>query len=536
MRGTTLDAPTTPTDETPTENASPAVPPPLVDESMLEDRVPPHLRLSRRVAAITLMLGIIYLVFSFRPLWHTDVWGHLAYGRHLVATRSLPATEPLMPLAKGIPFIDSAWLSQVIGVLTIGKLGIAGLKGLAALAITACCGLLLQRTLSKTRSLAFALSAVLLFLWLDWTPLAVLRPQLAGLLCFLVLLHRTTSSRPRSADWWGIPLLMAVWANLHGSFVIGLAWLGAHTIGRAIDVFRHTGALRGILHDQRFRGHLLTAELSAAAALINPYGIALYAEVLTFGNNPNLLALTEWQTLYVRSTYGSVFLAASALLAVLYRFTPRRIAAWEVLVLLGLTIAGLWSARFLIWWGPVAAYLGMLHAHAVARRWFPWQATLPDSPVTGKWSLVTAGMIVIFLGFSPLGVRLLHKVDPKPQVALSKHTPLGTVGYLRENPPKGLIFNTYEWGDFLQWAGPPGLQVFVNSHAHLVPRDVWMHYMAVVDQSAGWDDVLDRYGVNTVILDKENREGLIKRLKDDAKWRVGYEDPQGAVFLRRKPI
>lgn len=536
MSGTTLEAPATPPAVPPSETPAPVGAPPLVDESMLEDRVPPHLRLSRRVAAVTLTLGIVYLVFSFRPLWHTDVWGHLAYGRQLIATRSLPATEPLMPLAKGVPFIDTAWLSQVIGVLTIGKLGVAGLKGLAALAITACCGLLLQRTLTKTRSLAFALAAMLTFLWLDWTPLAVLRPQLAGLLCFLVLIHRTTTTHPRTFDTWGIPLLIAVWANLHGSFVIGLAWLVAHAAGRAIDVLRRTGSLRGVWRDQRFRRHLLTAELSAAAALLNPYGIALYAEVLTFGNNPNLLALTEWQTLDTRSAYGTAFVVTSAFLAIVYRFTPRRVQAWEVLVLLGLSFAGLGSARFLVWWGPVAAYLGALHAHAAARRWFPWQPTLPESPVTGKWSLVTAGLIVIFLGFSPLGVRLLHKVDPKPQVALSKFTPLGTVAYLRENPPQGLVFNTYEWGDFLQWAGPPGMQVFVNSHAHLVPRDVWLHYLSVVEQSAGWDDVLDRYGVNTVILDKENREGLIKRMKDDAKWKVGYEDRQGAVFLRRKPI
>jgi hypothetical protein len=42
--------------------------------------------------------------------------------------------------------------------------------------------------------------------------------------------------------------------------------------------------------------------------------------------------------------------------------------------------------------------------------------------------------------------------------------------------------------------------------------------------------------VNVILLDHLNRNGLIKKLKDDTKWRVGYDDKQAIVFLRRKPI
>ncbi len=530
MSGTVLERPPV---KTPPEEQTEGL---SMDPSLLEDRVPDQWKSTRRLTGCVVLLGIVFFYFCVKPLWHTDLWGHLSYGKLIATSRLLPTTEPLMPLSKGEPMVDSAWLSQLIGYGTISTWGLAGVQGLSALCITAACALLLHRALMRTRSLFFATTAVVMFLWLDWAPLAVVRPQLAGLVCFLLLVHRTTSRHPRAADWWFIPLLHCVWANLHGSFLVGIAWLGVLTVGRAIDLVRRTGTLRSLTHDQTVRRLFLWCELSAAAALINPYGIGLYGEVLSFGQNANLTALTEWQVLDLRAPHGMVFLAMVAVLVCVYRVTPRRVASWEVLILIGLSVATLWSARFIVWWAPVAALLLVTHGRAATQRWFPWQAELAPSPRTGKWSLVSVGLAWIFFAYSPLGMRLMHHREPPADRALSSFTPVAAVNYLKEHPPQGQVFNTYEWGDYLQWAGPDGVQVFLNSHAHLVPRDVWVHYMQVIQEADGWPDILDRYGVNAILLDHLNRSCLVKRLKDDPKWRIGYDDKLAIVFLRRKPI
>jgi hypothetical protein len=527
MSGTVLEAP--PTQATPE-------PPPLADPALLEDRVPPHLKVSRRTAVAVLLFGLIYAWFVLRPLWHTDLWGHLAYGRALATTGRLPATEPLMTLSQGMPFVDTAWLSQLIGYATMTTLGVAGLQGLTALVITAMAILLQHRLQARTRSAVWGWVGLAGFLALAWAHLGVVRPQLAGLLCFVVLWHRVTSRRPSPHDLWGLPLLHLLWANLHGSFLIGLTVLGVMTLGRAIDVVRRTGTPRSLTHDAAVRRWLVITQLSAVATLVNPYGLGLHLEVFRVAENPNLLALTEWQALNLRSTPGEWFLASAALLILLARWTPRRIAAWEPLLLIGLGCGTLFSARFAIWWAPVAAYSLTLHTHATFRRWSPWRAELATSPTTGKWSVVAVGLVWIFFAYSPLGMRVIHKKEPNLEKALSASTPLGVTGWLREHPPKGLVFNPYEWGDYLQWAGPDGMRVFLNSHAHLVPREVWLHYLQVMEQSAEWPEILDRYGINTVILDKEYRESLIRRFKDDAGWSLGYEDARGVVFVRRKPV
>src|SRR5580704_13903703 len=72
----------------------------------LEDHVPVALRLPRVLAGFVALIGALYWCYSYQRLHHTDLWGHLAYGRLVCATRALPATEPLMPLSEGMPLVD----------------------------------------------------------------------------------------------------------------------------------------------------------------------------------------------------------------------------------------------------------------------------------------------------------------------------------------------------------------------------------------------------------------------------------------------
>ncbi|HID24571.1 MAG TPA: hypothetical protein EYP14_19530, partial [Planctomycetaceae bacterium] len=256
---------------------------PLPDASVLEERLPVWMRLSRRAAGWTTMIGVLFLFMNYRPLWHTDLWGHLAYGRIIWRTGGLPETEPLMPLARGVPFIDTQWLSQLIGYGVATALGVEGLKFAYGLAIAACAVLLLVSFQRRTRRTWLALLGLLAFLGVAWQQIAIIRPQLAGMICFTFLLAVLARRSPARWHWCAVPLLFVLWANLHGSFVVGLGLLASFCLGRAIDVIRHTGHWLSPFRDRRTRDSFLLTELAAGAALINPYGLGLYLEVLTFG-------------------------------------------------------------------------------------------------------------------------------------------------------------------------------------------------------------------------------------------------------------
>src|SRR5262245_29729355 len=241
------------------------------DISVLQDRVPPQLKLSPLVAGCTAVLGLLYLFLSYAPIWHTDVWGHLSYGRWIAQTGHVPTTEPLLPLAGGVPFIDTAWLSQWIAYLAFARWGVAALQGLYAACVTAIVATLGITLLRRTRRVPPAVFGLVSFGWLNYQPLSVQRPQIVGMLCFTLLFCWLTSARWRRWYWFAIPALFALWANLHGSFPMGLVLIAVLAVGTAIDAGRRLNESAGAFRFRPVVRLLLLLELSAAAALINPY-------------------------------------------------------------------------------------------------------------------------------------------------------------------------------------------------------------------------------------------------------------------------
>ena len=508
----------------------------LPDASHLEDHTPAALRAPRVLPAFAVFLGVLYVFLCSYPLWHTDLWGHLAYGRYICETGSIPKTEPLMPLSVGVRFADTAWLSQVLGYQMFEKYSYAGLQFLYAITIVASVALLLWRAYRRTSSYWWSLLAGLVFLVAEWKQLNIARPQLAGLCCYMAVLTIMTYRKWSPAVWLILPAIFALWANLHGSFVAGLLLLGCFAVGRSVDVLIRTRNIRAVWRDDRARRAILLTELAIVATLLNPLGYGIYAEILAVSGHPNFEDLLEWDVLSLRMLQGQGAAVLSIILVFVYRLTPRRISATEAFAIIGFLLSAMWVSRMIVWWVPPTAYFLSLHSAAIWRKYRHLPLVKQPSTRAGKWTLITAGLIWIFFGFSTFGGAVLRGTQPPPQVALSQLTPLGATEYLNKHHVTGQLFNTYEWGDYLIWAGPKDAQVLVASHAHLVPRWIWRHYMQVIKQVDEWQELFDRYSVNTIILDKLQREKLIKSLRREEGWKVGYEDSISVVFHRRKPI
>ena len=488
----------------------------------------------------TVALSVMFVLLSHVPLWHTDLWGHLQYGEILCTERAIPATEPIMPLAVNIPFVDSAWLSQVIAFTVFDRAGVAGLQCLYAACITACCALMLWISQRHGRGLVISLAAAAVWLALEWQQLPVIRPQLAGAVCFLALLACLSQRRCTKSLYVIVPGLMLLWVNLHGSFIMGLGLLSCFTLGRAIDVVRRSKRLTAIAHDAKTRQLLALALCGGLAVFVNPYGPQLYVHVLAFARNPNLANLTEWQKLSVTSQQGQIFAAALIVLIPMMYFSPRRETAAEILLLAGLGVATVWTSRMIVWFAPIAAYVFVLHGGALWNRYVHSPRRLPLGVPRRNWerTILVAVVIMTAGAFCPLG-RLIWSGPPVGfSAAVSSQTPVAAAQFLIERQPAGQMFNTYEWGDYLSWVGHRHAQrwpIFVASHAHLVPRQVWGDYMALIGAPADWEQRLDRYDVQTVVIDHENRGALISRLRASDHWTLVFEDEIAAIFIRKHP-
>lgn len=517
--------------------------PSVADVNMLEDKLPDWFRMPAISTGLAFLIGVTYFFFDrLRPIAHTDVWGHLSYGRLLWETGTLPTTEPLMPLSHGVPFLNSAWLTQLIAYGGYQVIGKAAITFLFAFCVAAAFAAVTRRIYNRTHSAMFALGGFALTMWIEYQQLIVHRPQIVGFLFYSVLLSILLRRKWSNKNWIVVPAMFALWANMHGSFVVGLGLLGCFIIGRGVDLVRRTGKLASLFRDSKLRRLVLLTELGAVAALLNPYGLSLYTEVLSFGSNPNLQSLVEWKSLHIRLAQGQAAAVAVLILFMVYRVSPRRVSTAEMLTLTVFGAAALWTSRMLVWWGPLAGCFAAIHAGAAFRKWQGKEIS-PEPPVRASlWTIVVMGIVFIFFELSHIGTATLALAAGKDvekvtdRVPVSRLTPVAAAEYLRKNPPDGLVFCTYEWGDYLMWAGPKDMQVFVASHCHLVPEDVWNDYMGIVQMQGSWLAMLKRYGINTVVIDEEYREPMVQRLHDEDDWKLLFRQDGQTVFKRVSPI
>ena len=553
------------------------------DESIGEEyeftpKLPPSFALNLEQVAAVALFGALYVLLNFIPLRATDIWGHVMYGQYILDHHWFPSDDPWMPLAKGMQIVDTAWLSQVIFGAVDRYLGEHALSHLFALVNLAAYIIFCVLFYQQTRRVWLSVACTGLLIFIGWSRFATIRPESFALLCFAVLmllvmrLHgfaglpgEENSSRQKFDYWsWvGIPSVMLLWANLHGSFAVGLVLLACLFAGRVVEVAWQTRSARAVLSDRATRRWLFLLEISAAATLLNPLGLDLWIHTATFSFNPNLVNVLEWEPLVVFGVGGQPFAISIVLLLIVWRQSQRSIRPAEVILLLVFGFAAIKGIRMLGWYAPVFVAVVAPHIANIVAQWFPALAARTEgdgepAPMVAedtsdvveevyelppgqsfRYSLVAVLLIWIAFALSPSSAFLLKKTRTRAQL-MGSETPLALTAYLNdayrtdatESLPGGQVFHPQVWGDWLKHDGPDEFQAFMTTNIHLVPQQVWLDYQRVAGLSDGWQRVLDRYNVTTVIVDRKDQATFYRTLKRNEEWNLKYEDDMSAVFVR----
>ncbi|NNJ24422.1 hypothetical protein [Alienimonas chondri] len=500
--------------------------------------------MNSRVAAVVVagLLAATLATTAARPLYHSDVWAHLAYGRQVRAAGEVPATEPLMPLCEGVPFVNFAWLAGVAGSLLYDAAGPEGLRLAGGLLVAITVGLFgvaarkrgrvaWAGILAGTAFLAIAWFQLFAFApWVDPLGPQILRPQTIGVALFAGLTAVTPIPRRPGWRWLGLPIVFALWTNLHGSWPIGLVWLAADWLDRA-------GRLRGAAwrSDRVRRGAGLIA-LCAAACCLNPLGPGAFVEALTFGRHPNLEDVIEWGPLTWAMNQTWVFVVAAALTAIAALLSPRRIGWGEALLLVTFGLAACRTSRWLLWWAGPAAISLAAHLSAFSQRPRPAAGSAARPAHERRWWIGAWAVGLVIGTAASVPTWRIAAGQYAGAGCLAHGTPVRATAYLREHPPAGQVFNAHAFGDFLLLAGPPNVRIFVGSHAHLTPPTVWNDALAISRADPGWKAKLDRYDATTLMLSVQDQRRLISEASASPRWREVYRDGTAVIFDRVQPM
>lgn len=516
-------------------------------------------------ASFVLAFCLFFLFNNYLRLFYSDIWGHIAYGNWILDHGKLPTEEPFAPLAEGMPMMCTAWLSQVV-------LGIVGRWGgpeaystLFAVTITLTYLIFARTCYLQTSRIGLSAFTAMLAWGINWGRHAVIRPEMFGGLCFAVLLwlvvrsdsNRTSPSNEsdtteqshlsfsqRLGLWIGIPVLFVLWANFHGSFVVGFAVLGSLTVGRAVEVFWRQRRIFSILGDSIFRRWLIITELALLATLLNPYGFDLVLHTLLFPSNPNLRDITEWFSLEMVSVEGITVGTSWLILLVVFRHSRLRIVPSDVLLLAIFSLAVCLRVRMVAWYGPIWMVVIAPHMANVFDqiRETQFGIRLRQGVI---WAAHSSSRVFLFsllgiwltFAFSPTSTFVLGGKPRSAEMLYHGDTPRGVSEYLRQNPPQGLIFNPQWWGDWLVWDGPENLQVMMTTNCvHVVPPRVWKDYLAISAAFGGMSTRLSKYRINTMVVQKDLQADLYRTIRQNLGWKIVYEDELAIVAVRRASL
>lgn len=461
------------------------------------------------VVLLALLLGLLTQAGAL--LNDPDTQWHMAVGRWIVANGTVPWTDLFSHTFAGQPWIAKEWASQLI---LFGAYAGAGWWGVAVLAAVVVAASLawLHHWLGRSLNAVLALAAVVV-------AFAVLAPHLLArphifimpvLLAWTIGLVTAVERGTTPSPW--LLLAMAAWANLHGSYPIGLVIAG---------MLAGEGVVTGPRSERRARAARWALFLGAAtlAACATPYGYRPFLVNLgLFGSGESLRFITEWQPLGFDLAGTLALIALVLCLGTLVRAPRTNLFRIGLLAILGtMMIRHSRFADLFILVAPVVMAGPFLSL-------FPGLAATARPPGRIFDKLVVAALALAVIGFAA-------RIAPEPNPAV---TPTAALEAARMRGLTGPVYNHYDFGGFLIAAG---VETFIDGRADQIFLGGFMNGLdrAVTDPESGrFAALLDRYGVTWALVRRQGDD--VRHLSRMEGWALLHRDDVAAVFYDTRAV
>jgi hypothetical protein len=444
----------------------------------------------------------------------TDIWWHLRTGEWMLAHHAVPRVDLYSAKLAGRPWLAYSWLFELLTVKLFQWLGLAGIvtyTSAMVLAITVALFHMVRRIENDfTLAVLFALAAVLSMGRL-YSP----RPWMFTILFFIlemdILIEARKTGRVRELLW--LPVLFALWANVHIQFIDGLLVLGLAWVESVAARWWSAAETR---QQPAWMGGALAASL--LATLLNPYGWRIYRTAYDLATQAGALNnVTELHAMPFRDIpdFSILFFALSSAAALAWR---RRFQPFETALLAFATMLAFRSQRDVWVMATVAAAIlaSTITGSEKAAMRLPKWATAP--------AVLAAGLAVL-AGFRVMGVN-----NAQLETQLAKGLPVRAVEAVRAKGYAGPVFNDYDWGGYLIWA--LRMPVSVDGRAAFYGDKNLDRSAATWSAQPDWASDAQLTSAGMVI--GPVKAPLTQILRLDPRFQLLYEDKVAAVFVARR--
>jgi hypothetical protein len=276
-----------------------------------------------------------------------DSWLNLLSGREIVE-HGLPHHDALAVVSRGHEWIDQQWLAHLFyyGAYLVGGLGFSARVNVLVFLVAVGAVYWFARR-RRVGAVAVVLCSVpMLILGIEFIRAQVLaEPLFVALVALLASESRHRTRRVALA----FPILV-LWANIHGSVVLGAVLVT--TLG-FVELAR--GSRRA---DAATARAIALIALPLPCIFASPYGSALVTYYKATLHNPEFSRhLTEWASPTFGSLAGVLLLVTALLAAALVARRPRDLTAYELAVLAITLLGALQAVRSIVWFVIAAGML-----------------------------------------------------------------------------------------------------------------------------------------------------------------------------------
>lgn len=457
------------------------------------------------------LAAVIIAITFYSGIWDPDFFWHLATGRWIVEHRAIPSIDPFGVYAdlqtdRSLLILRGYWLCQTIYYLiynSFGYNGFAFLKSLVFVFLFAGQFRLLQGkkvSIGITVAQALVAYAALLDFRAD-------RPQMfsyLGVVLVLLLLEL------RLYRW--LPLLMIIWANMHGAFLVGAVIIATYSIFEVLQRIKSSNIPLNLLP---------WGIAGIAAAGINPNGFTAFGEVLSMQGGAYQNSVFEYiSPLTLALKYNDIYwlyflvLLSGVVLVFLLR---NRIPHQQAAVFFSLAIMSLSAGRYM----PFLFIVGSLY---LAMWLSPFLGEERKSFVLAICSLALMGFICFADIKEGRGFSKGIEQGRYPEKALK---------FIDSARESGNIFCIDYWGGYILWRFP-GQHISIDGRGlstdqHLRNLALYTDEKLFAGLAASPYEIILTSAFNLISGEWYQ---LWQFLAASPAWRLAYADDIALVFVR----
>jgi hypothetical protein len=470
--------------------------------------------------ALVTLLYLITSVQALVPIDDPDIWWRFRTGQWIVENHAVPLQDQFSIYTTGKPWIEYTWLFEVLVYVAHALFSLPGVVYFvvgAALSMTFVAHQLVRRfglpLTAEVALVAVAMGAI--------KPLITPRPWLFTIILFavemLIIDRVRRSGKPQSL--WVLPLVFALWANLHIQFVYGLAVLGLLLCESFLAIaFQPAG-------DKIDPPALAPAPLAlvlvacVTATLLTPYHYLLYKQIFEYiGQTGAFANISELHPMFFRSPDSWLVLSLTLAAAFTLGWRRKWLPFPTLLLLMAAFLAfrarrDSWVLALAAVWIIGDSVRALRHGHAFV---------FSKAQILACAAAVASILLAVSIARQIFEANLWAIVEQK--------FPVHAVHYVKANRLPGPLFNDYDWGGFLLWS-LPGQAVTIDGRLNLYGDEGLQRSLNTWQGRPGWNSDPALLNAKLIVADKQRT--LVSLLRSHPRYKVAYEDKIAVVFVTR---